>query len=219
MGTTYTEFVKEWAKRNGVTYMCAIGKQGLKDDYKKSKQIVNKKGRAVEAVNSYNEQGGFRPRAKRTRKPKEKAPELKRRNTIELEQPIQLGLASMLAKKQNTEEIKRKADFKAQLSRTPKKRETKIIVKSGDAVKVRKAKEARNREDMGKEDINMVRKESSVRIIPQKQRTGVRMKFQKPLRISNLPPNWIQQRSGDGTGERTVFFNTMTGRSQFEIPR
>ena len=91
----------------------------------------------------------------------------------------------MLAKKQNTEEIKRKADFKAQLSRTPKKREL---------------------------------KEDTVRIIPKKERKGVKMKFQRPLRISNLPPNWIQQRSGDGTGERTVFFNTMTGRSQFEIP-
>jgi len=183
--TAYTEFVKEWAKRNGVSYMCAIGKPGLKTEYQNSKNIVNKKGRAVQVVNSYNEQGGFRPRAKRTRKPKEKAPELKRRNTIELENPIQLGLASMLAKKQNTEEIKRKADFKAQLSRTPKKREL---------------------------------KEDTVRIIPKKERKGVKMKFQRPLRISNLPPNWIQQRSGDGTGERTVFFNTMTGRSQFEIP-
>ena len=122
--TAYTEYVKEWAKRNGVTYMCAIGKQGLKDDYKKSKQIVNKKGRAVKAVNSYNDQGGFRPREKRTQKPKEKKPVLERRNTRELETPIQLGLASMLAKKANTDEIKRKAELKAQLSRTPKKRES-----------------------------------------------------------------------------------------------
>ena len=159
MGTTYTEFVREWAKRNGVTYMCAIGKQGLKDDYKKSKQIVNKKGRAITAVNSYNEQGGFRPRAKRTRKPKEKTPVLERRNTLELENPIQLGLASVIAKKQNTDEIKRKADFKAQLSRTPKKRDTKIIVKSGNAI--RKAKEARNREDMGMEDKNMAKKKQT----------------------------------------------------------
>lgn len=122
--TAYTEFVKEWAKRNGVTYMCAIGKQGLKDDYKKSKQIVNKKGRAIKAVNSYNEQGGFKPREKRTRKPKEKIPELKRRVTRELENPIQLGLVETMAKKKaNTDEIKRKAELKAQLSRTPKKRE------------------------------------------------------------------------------------------------
>jgi hypothetical protein len=174
--TAYTEFVKEWAKRNGVSYMCAIGKPGLKTEYNNSKNIVNKKGRAVQAVNSYNEQGGFRPREKRTRKPKEKAPELKRRNTIELENPIQLGLASVLAKKQNAEQIKRK-----------KKR---LVIED----------------------------KPIVRIIPQSPRKGVRMKFQKPLRISNLPPNWIQQRSGDGTGERTVFFNTMTGRSQFEIP-
>ena len=143
--TAYTEFVKEWAKRNGVSYMCAIGKQGLKTDYKKSKNIVNKSGRAVQAVNSYNEQGGFRPRQKRTRKPKEKVPELKRRNTRELENPIQLGL------ERNTNEIKRK---------------------------------------------------------------GVRMTGRR-LKVSNLPPNWVQQRSGDG---RSVFFNTMTGRSQFEIP-
>lgn len=216
--TAYTEFVKEWAKRNGVSYMCAIGKPGLKTEYQNSKNIVNKKGRAVQVVNSYNEQGGFRPRAKRTRKPKEKAPELKRRNTIELENPIQLGLASMLAKKQNTEEIKRKADFKAQLSRTPKKRTTKITLKGDNAKRARKATEARNREDMGMEDKNMARKADTVRIIPKKERKGVKMKFQRPLRISNLPPNWIQQRSGDGTGERTVFFNTMTGRSQFEIP-
>ena len=66
--TTYTDFVRAWAKRNGVTYMCAIGKQGLKDDYKKSKQIVNKKGRAIAAVKSYNEQGGFKPREKKTQK-------------------------------------------------------------------------------------------------------------------------------------------------------
>jgi uncharacterized protein YktA (UPF0223 family) len=120
--TAYTDFVRAWAKRNGVTYMCAIGKQGLKDEYKKSKQIVNKKGRAVKAVNSYNEQGGFRPREKRTKKPELKVPVLKRRNTRELETPIQLGLASVLAKKANTDEIKRKADFKSQLSRSPKKR-------------------------------------------------------------------------------------------------
>tara|TARA_R110001606_G_scaffold27218_2_gene87251 strand:+ start:1889 stop:2314 length:426 start_codon:yes stop_codon:yes gene_type:complete len=120
--TAYTDFVRAWAKRNGVTYMCAIGKQGLKDDYKKSKQIVNKKGRAVKAVNSYNEQGGFKPREKRTQKPKEKKPVLQRRNTRELENPPQLGLASMLAKKANTDEIKRKAELKAQLSRSPKKR-------------------------------------------------------------------------------------------------
>jgi uncharacterized protein YktA (UPF0223 family) len=150
--TAYTDFVKEWAKRNGVTYMCAIGKQGLKDEYKKSKQIVNKKGRAVQAVNSYNEQGGFRPRAKRTRKPKEKVPVLERRNTRELENPIQLGLASMLAKKANTDEIKRKADFKAQLSRSPKKRDTKITLKGDNAIRARKAREAQNRADMGKED-------------------------------------------------------------------
>jgi len=206
--TAYTEFVKEWAKRNGVTYMCAIGKPELKTEYKNSKNIVNKKGRAIQAVNSYNEQGGFRPRQKRTRKPKEKVPELKRTNTRELENPIQLGLASMLAKKANTEEIKRKADFKAQLSRTPKKRTTKITLKGDNAIRARKATEARNREDMGKEDKNMAKKE--------KERKGVKMKFQKPLRISDLPPNWIQQRSGDG---RSVFFNTMTGRSQFEIPR
>jgi len=161
MGTTYTEFVKEWAKRNGVTYMCAIGKQGLKDDYKKSKQIVNKKGRAITAVNSYNEQGGFRPRQKRTRKPKEKTPVLERRNTRELENPIQLGLASMLAKKANTDEIKRKADFKAQLSRSPKKRDTKIIVRSSNAIQARKATEARNRENMGKEDKNMAKKKQT----------------------------------------------------------
>jgi len=139
--TAYTEFVKEWAKRNGVSYMCAIGKPGLKTEYNNSKNIVNKKGRAIQAVNSYNEQGGFRPRAKRTRKPKTNQPN-----------PIELGLATILNKKENTKEIKRK---------------------------------------------------------------GVRMKFSKPLRVSNLPPNWIQQRSGDG---RSVFFNTMTGRSQFEIP-
>jgi hypothetical protein len=130
--TAYTEFVKDWAKRNGVTYMCAIGKQGLKDDYKKSKQIVNKKGRAVKAVNSYNDQGGFRPREKRTKKPKEKVPVLERRNTRELENPNQLGLASVIAKnmslkKANTDEIKRKADFKSQLSRTPKKRESVVV--------------------------------------------------------------------------------------------
>jgi superfamily II DNA/RNA helicase len=219
MGTTYTEFVREWAKQNGVSYMCAIGKQGLKDDYKKSKQIVNKKGRAITAVNSYNEQGGFKPREKRTRKPKEKTPELKRRNTIELEKPIQLGLASMLAKKQNTEEIKRKADFKAQLSRKPKKRDTKIVVKGGGAIKVRQAKEARNREDMGMEDKNMARQESRVRIIPKKPLKSFfeerREQFLRPLR-KDLPPNWIPQRSGDG---RTVYFNAMTGRSQFEFPR
>tara|TARA_R110000772_G_scaffold199826_1_gene310425 strand:- start:306 stop:809 length:504 start_codon:yes stop_codon:yes gene_type:complete len=124
--TAYTEFVKEWAKRNGVTYMCAIGKQGLKDDYKKSKQIVNKKGRAVKAVNSYNDQGGFRPREKRTQKPKEKVPVLKRRVTRELENPIQLSslVETMEKKKANTDEIKRKAALKAQLSRTPKKRES-----------------------------------------------------------------------------------------------
>ena len=161
MGTTYTEFVKEWAKRNGVTYMCAIGKQGLKDDYKKSKQIVNKKGRAVTAVNSYNEQGGFRPRAKRTRKPKAKEPVLERRNTIELETPIQLGLASMLAKKASTDEIKRKAELKAQLSRTPKKRTTKITLKGDNAIKARQAKEARNRADMGMEDKNMAKKKQT----------------------------------------------------------
>ncbi len=142
--TAYTEFVKEWAKRNGVSYMCAIGKQGLKDEYNKSKQIVNKKGRAITAVNSYNEQGGFRPREKRTRKPKEKIPELKRRVTKELENPIKLGLDTILKKKENTKQIKKKR-----------------------------------------------------------------------LVIDDLPPNWIQQRSGDG---RKVFFNTMTGRSQFEIP-
>jgi len=106
--TAYTEFVKEWAKRNGVSYMCAIGNQGLKDEYQKSKQIVNKKGRAIQAVNSYNEQGGFRPREKRTRKPKEKIPVLERKVTRELENPIQLGLATILKKKENTKQIKKK---------------------------------------------------------------------------------------------------------------
>ena len=105
---------------------------------------MNKKGRAVKAVNSYNEQGGFRPREKRTRKPKEKIPVLERRVTRELENPIQLGLDTILKKKENTKQIKKKR-----------------------------------------------------------------------LVIDDLPPNWIQQRSGDG---RRVFFNTMTGRSQFEIP-
>ena len=131
--TAYTEFVKEWAKRNGVSYMCAIGKPGLKTEYNNSKNIVNKKGRAIQAVNSYNEQGGFRPRAKRTRKPKTNKPN-----------PIELGLATILKKKENTNQIKKKR-----------------------------------------------------------------------LVIGDLPPNWIQQRSGDG---KRVFFNTMTGRSQFEIP-
>lgn len=159
--TAYTEFVKEWAKRNGVSYMCAIGKPGLKTEYNNSKNIVNKKGRAVQAVNSYNEQGGFRPRAKRTRKPKEKTPVLERRNTRELENPIQLGLASMLAKKANTDEIKRKADFKAQLSRSPKKRTTKITLKGDAAKRTRQAKEARNRADMAKEDKNMAKKKQT----------------------------------------------------------
>jgi hypothetical protein len=131
--TAYTEFVKEWAKRNGVSYMCAIGKPGLKTEYNNSKNIVNKKGRAIQAVNSYNEQGGFRPRAKRTRKPKTNQPN-----------QIELGLATILKKKENTKQIKKKR-----------------------------------------------------------------------LVLDDLPPNWIQQRSGDG---RRVFFNTMTGRSQFEIP-
>jgi hypothetical protein len=131
--TAYTEFVKEWAKRNGVSYMCAIGKPGLKTEYNNSKNIVNKKGRAIQAVNSYNELGGFRPRAKRTRKPKTNQPN-----------PIELGLATILKKKENTKQIKKKR-----------------------------------------------------------------------LVLDDLPPNWIQQRSGDG---RRVFFNTMTGRSQFEIP-
>ena len=159
--TAYTEFVKDYAIRNGISYMCAIGKPGLKTEYQKSKQIVNKKGRAVQAVNSYNEQGGFRPRAKRTRKPKAKEPVLERRNTIELENPIQLGLASMLAKKASTDEIKRKAEFKAQLSRTPKKRTTKITLKGDKAIQSRKAKEAKNRENMGMEDKNMARKKQT----------------------------------------------------------
>lgn len=79
MSSAYTNFVRTWAKRNGVTYMCAIGKQGLKDEYAESKKIQNKKGRAIQAVSRTT----FKPREKRTRKAKEVPPPPRKQSNLE----------------------------------------------------------------------------------------------------------------------------------------
>jgi len=147
MPNQYVEFVRQWAKDHGLSYMCSIGNPNLKSDYLKFK-----------AGESYGKEMDFEPAPKKKSEPKifEITPAPKKKK-VEQEFEIEVNPRKKVAKQ--TKERSSMGSEDINVARPKPRVNINELINKLEKIRD-KAKQTRDRSSMGSEDKNVAVKKT-----------------------------------------------------------